>query len=518
MLLRKLGLTESIRIKKAYRKKALELHPDRNYGNVEASTHLFAEIQSAYEVLSDPQERAWYDSHRDAVLYDDAIPTGQHPQGTVRGTSTVDIFRLIARINGCLDYSDSPDGFFAVIREAFSTIAQEERVACDWEGLDVVDYPSFGHSNDNYDNVVRPFYAVWMGFSTRKSFSWLDAYRPPEESGRRVRRIVEKENKRLRDEGIREYNDAVRSLVAFIRKRDPRYVPNKQTEEERQKVLRNAAAAQAARSRAAYQAKLNRQVQPDWMNPQEADESEDDEEENEQEVDEHFECVACEKTFKSEKQFETHEKSKKHLKAVKDLQRKMRKDNKELNLDPSVNRMVQSTSAIPELSTDSESILVDGARHPDPDISNIKAAAESPDTDNIEKQQDSLVGSTSHSSDAEKDKDEGKLGPAASSGPDDSQDEYAPRHEVESRILGNEPTDVMAGRTNEHGVAEDPDSDLLSENATKLSLQETQDETSSQKVGKAKQKRAKKAAQRGGTAQASNEVNIFTSILHRISY
>src|SRR5271155_3686077 len=55
-------------IKKAYRRKALELHPDRNYGNVESATKLFAEIQSAYEVLSDPQERAWYDSHRHILL------------------------------------------------------------------------------------------------------------------------------------------------------------------------------------------------------------------------------------------------------------------------------------------------------------------------------------------------------------------------------------------------------------------------------------------------------------------
>src|SRR5271156_5606933 len=55
-------------IKKAYRRKALELHPDRNFGNVENATKLFAEIQSAYDVLSDPQERAWYDSHRDILL------------------------------------------------------------------------------------------------------------------------------------------------------------------------------------------------------------------------------------------------------------------------------------------------------------------------------------------------------------------------------------------------------------------------------------------------------------------
>ena len=33
---------------------------------------------------------------------------------------------------------------------------------------------------------------------------------------------MEKENKKFRDVGKKEYNDLVRSLVAFVRKRDPR--------------------------------------------------------------------------------------------------------------------------------------------------------------------------------------------------------------------------------------------------------------------------------------------------------
>lgn len=46
-------------IKKAYRRLALQWHPDKNLENlVEAKEH-FQLVQNAYEVLSDPQERSW---------------------------------------------------------------------------------------------------------------------------------------------------------------------------------------------------------------------------------------------------------------------------------------------------------------------------------------------------------------------------------------------------------------------------------------------------------------------------
>lgn len=47
-------------IKKAYRKRAMESHPDRNPGDAEAES-LFKEAAEAYEVLSNPEKRARYD-------------------------------------------------------------------------------------------------------------------------------------------------------------------------------------------------------------------------------------------------------------------------------------------------------------------------------------------------------------------------------------------------------------------------------------------------------------------------
>ncbi|MHB8764156.1 MAG: DnaJ domain-containing protein, partial [Deferrisomatales bacterium] len=47
-------------IKKAYRRLALECHPDRNPANPEAEAR-FKEAAEAYEVLSDPAKRTHYD-------------------------------------------------------------------------------------------------------------------------------------------------------------------------------------------------------------------------------------------------------------------------------------------------------------------------------------------------------------------------------------------------------------------------------------------------------------------------
>lgn len=49
-------------IKKAYRRLALQYHPDRNPGNKEAE-EMFKKISEAYQVLSDPEKREMYDTY-----------------------------------------------------------------------------------------------------------------------------------------------------------------------------------------------------------------------------------------------------------------------------------------------------------------------------------------------------------------------------------------------------------------------------------------------------------------------
>lgn len=62
-------------VKKAYRKLALQHHPDRNPGDKQAEEK-FKQVSEAYQVLSDPQKRAQYDQFGHAAFGDNGPFTG----------------------------------------------------------------------------------------------------------------------------------------------------------------------------------------------------------------------------------------------------------------------------------------------------------------------------------------------------------------------------------------------------------------------------------------------------------
>jgi DnaJ-class molecular chaperone len=66
-------------IKKAYRKKAKELHPDRNADNPDAEAQ-FKEANEAYDVLKDADKKAAYDRFGHAA-FDGGMGGGARPGG-----------------------------------------------------------------------------------------------------------------------------------------------------------------------------------------------------------------------------------------------------------------------------------------------------------------------------------------------------------------------------------------------------------------------------------------------------
>lgn len=67
-------------LKSAFRKLAMQFHPDRNPGD-EACEHKFKEINEAYECLKDPQKRAAYDRFGHAAFENGGMNGGGHGFG-----------------------------------------------------------------------------------------------------------------------------------------------------------------------------------------------------------------------------------------------------------------------------------------------------------------------------------------------------------------------------------------------------------------------------------------------------
>ena len=129
-------------IKKQYRKLALKYHPDRNHGNEEWATEQFKLISAAFNVLSDPQERQWYDDHRESILRG---KSGTREEGDEEDEHVINLWPYFS--SSCYDGTNDVDGgFFSVYRSLFERLFDQE----DIKGKKA---PSFGNSTSSSFDV-----------------------------------------------------------------------------------------------------------------------------------------------------------------------------------------------------------------------------------------------------------------------------------------------------------------------------------------------------------------------------
>ena len=223
-------------IKKQYRTLALKHHPDKNIGNdAEAAAEQFRLIQQAYECLSDVQERKWYDDHRDAILAGWTAGGENNNNNSGNNETGYNMTVQVApyMYAGCYSgYHDQEGGFYHVYSNVFSNI-----VACERKQDEVlVELPTeFGNDQTEWSEIVT-FYQAWESFSSVLNFAWEDKYNIHEDApDRRIRRLMDDDNKKARRKAKKTYNQDILALVAFVKRRDPR-VQAKKAELEKQRL------------------------------------------------------------------------------------------------------------------------------------------------------------------------------------------------------------------------------------------------------------------------------------------
>ncbi|KIM39005.1 hypothetical protein M413DRAFT_419390 [Hebeloma cylindrosporum] len=268
-----LGVSEEAsddEIKRAYRQRALETHPDKNIDDVDGATKRFARVQEAYESRhaydykkeKEPPSEAPHPSTADPMpgqwgtgtsassgtgWFDWLFPSwGVQTDPLLRyiperyvaskeyhgkGILAQDIINYIGLCGKKATWNENgrDQSWYTLIRNLFECLALDERK---W-GNDAEEIPDFGCCNslwslddldddEDADHFAEDFYAFWLTFKTAKTFDWINPHYTYL-SDPAVLRKVAKENRKVQNAVREEYDIIIRTVVDALLRSDPRF-------------------------------------------------------------------------------------------------------------------------------------------------------------------------------------------------------------------------------------------------------------------------------------------------------
>lgn len=286
-------------IKKAYRKLALEYHPDtaqarsRNIG-----PEVFAEINNAYETLSKMSSK------------------GVKQQRTRRKQEAdIDIHQCIAEAK---KIDKIGDGDYTVINSVFDKITEIERSI---RGQ-MYKAPTFGYAK----GTPKAFYDFYGTFSTLRHFNItpenITLYY--EQLGRQEKREIDMEVKAKIDARRTEYVARVKELVRILQRKDPRMAPTpKKIMDMHIPKVKVKKDGKEITDKQALTEEEKEALQKEYEEEQSKETKQEKTHKNSDK--DIFVCKPCQKTFKSINQLGNHTKSKKHKEKIDSMVKGMSK-------------------------------------------------------------------------------------------------------------------------------------------------------------------------------------------------